>query len=438
MNQEFYKLDAASGYMISDPDLRHQTEYFVWDPHGWYEYNLALKQGVEFFPRAEIYRGPPGSRNFEDPKDKRKKIAIINYTHLDPNAVAVNQHNSDNNLSNKIKELHLEWADLVITFTTEAMTDWWPVIYGQISKILHTDRIKCVFAAHGFYTQPITDRFFCDQLTWCSQTVYGNYFQEIDHNTYPNRPFMFDALLGIAKPGRLNLLYKILDSGWTDRLLVSLQPNPFVSAASFENLEPSAYDRYGIIENYQSPALFDLEEEVVKQFKNSTRLKSRLERYSVNLVEAPNQQHIPGSTISASTVVPWNIYKNSWYSIVSETIDRGIKMPFVTEKTGKCLFAKRIFVMFNSSGILDRLKRLGFQTFHGKYIDESYDNEPNDQKRFDMAWQQVEQLFNKYNPVEVYQHYQEVLEHNHQHLKNLMRSQLDDLKQFVHTPFSNI
>lgn len=438
MDQDFYKLDVASGYMISNPDRISQTEYFVWDPHGWYEYNLALKQGVDFFPRAEIYRGPPKSRNFEDPNDKRKKIAIINYTNLDPNAVSVNQNSSDLDSSTKIKDMHLEWADLVITFTTEAMTDWWPTVYGQISKILHTDRIKCVFAAHGFYTQPITDRFFCDQLTWCSQTVYGNHFQEINYNTEPNRPFMFDALLGIAKSGRLNLLYKILGSEQSQRLLVNLQPNPFVSAASFTDLEPSAYDRYGLIESFQSPALFDLEEDVIKNFKISTKHKSRMERYSVNLVEAPNREHIPGFTISASTVVPWNIYKNSWYSIVAETVDRGFKMPFVTEKTGKCLFAKRIFVMFNTSGVLERLRRFGFQTFHGKYIDESYDNEPNDAVRFDMAWRQVERLLNEYDPIQVYQHYQEILDHNHQHLKTLMQSQLDDIKEFVNTPFSNI
>ena len=92
--------------------------------------------------------------------------------------------------------------------------------------------------------------------------------------------------------------------------------------------------------------------------------------------------------------------------------------------------------MFNCAGLLRRLKELGFKTFHGDIIDESYDNEPNDKKRFEMAWQQIHRLYYTENPRAVYEHFRSVLEHNHQHIVNLSKQQLTDIQQFIHAPFA--
>ena len=111
-----------------------------------------------------------------------------------------------------------------------------------------------------------------------------------------------------------------------------------------------------------------------------------------------------------SNIVPVDIYNNTCYSIVAETwCSSDFVMP--TEKTAKCLIAKRLFVMFAGVGYLAHLRRLGFQTFDS-VIDESYDLEPNDKIRWQMAFEQVEYLCNQPQQM-ILQKIQSVLEHNY-------------------------
>jgi hypothetical protein len=91
--------------------------------------------------------------------------------------------------------------------------------------------------------------------------------------------------------------------------------------------------------------------------------------------------------------------------------------------------------MMNGAGLLRNLKSLGFRTFHGDIIDESYDDEPNDAKRYSMAWQQIYKLYYTEDPRSVYAHFQDVLEHNHQLMMSWTSQQLSDVQQFIHTSF---
>jgi hypothetical protein len=87
--------------------------------------------------------------------------------------------------------------------------------------------------------------------------------------------------------------------------------------------------------------------------------------------------------------IPTEIYQRSWYTIVSETMAE--KSNYITEKTAKPLFEKRLFVVFGAQGLLGRLHELGYQTFDS-VIDESYDLEPDNTKRWTMAFEQVLKL----------------------------------------------
>jgi len=109
----------------------------------------------------------------------------------------------------------------------------------------------------------------------------------------------------------------------------------------------------------------------------------------------------------APVFLPVDIYNNTWYSIVSET---NPTIPFFTEKTAKPLLAKRIFVTFGAQHQLKKLKELGFLTFD-RVIDESYDDEPNLDKRWQMAFQQLENL-NEMDPYKVYEIVDEIVTHN--------------------------
>jgi hypothetical protein len=58
------------------------------------------------------------------------------------------------------------------------------------------------------------------------------------------------------------------------------------------------------------------------------------------------------------------------------------------EKTAKCFQARRLFVAFAVQGFLQHYRDWGFETF-GDVLDESYDNEPDDETRWNMALEQV-------------------------------------------------
>ena len=95
------------------------------------------------------------------------------------------------------------------------------------------------------------------------------------------------------------------------------------------------------------------------------------------------------------------------------------------------MFAKRIFIMFNSAGLLKNLRKLGFRTFHGDIINESYDDEPNDQKRFTMAWHEIRKLYHT-DARNIYPEFRDVLEHNHQLIQSWTSDEFNNIKNFLH------
>tara|TARA_R110001592_G_scaffold246080_1_gene507721 strand:- start:118 stop:1236 length:1119 start_codon:yes stop_codon:yes gene_type:complete len=73
-------------------------------------------------------------------------------------------------------------------------------------------------------------------------------------------------------------------------------------------------------------------------------------------------------------------YNDCAVNMVSET---SVGCEFITEKVYKPLMAGQIFVVYGYKGILAKLRAMGFQTY-GEHIDESYDDEPNSDKRVAM------------------------------------------------------
>jgi hypothetical protein len=254
---------------------------------------------------------------------------------------------------------------------------------------------------------------------------------DVNEVTVPFRKYMFDCLIGTVKSGRLGLFYRLLDSDLANESLINLQPNPHWEPdwEVVERLSPGMVNKHGAVINYSSPALIDLEEDVIKEFKTRTQHASAHDRYSANLVSRPGFD-LPTNRLIMSNIVPWKIYQSSWYSIVCETVDSGTSNLFITEKIGKCLFAKRVFIVVTGGGILKYLRSLGFRTFHGDIIDETYDDEPNDKIRLEMVWEQIQRL-HKTDPRAVYAHFRDVLEHNHQLMLGWTDQQLQDISQFL-------
>ena len=128
-----------------------------------------------------------------------------------------------------------------------------------------------------------------------------------------------------------------------------------------------------------------------------------------------------------SMLLPWRIYNDSWFSIITESES---EREYFTEKTAKPLLGKRLFVLFGGAGMLRSLRSQGFQTF-GSVIDESYDDIADTHQRFAQAWQQVEYL-STVDMVTVYEKILPVLEHNQRLMlemswKDRMIQQIHDL-----------
>ena len=131
-------------------------------------------------------------------------------------------------------------------------------------------------------------------------------------------------------------------------------------------------------------------------------------------------------TSNRSSVLPYKIYNQSWFSVVSESL--GHKR-FFTEKTAKVLLGKRLFIMIGSQYALRDLHYLGFKTF-SNILDESYDSIENDYQRWGAAFDQIKYIC-QHNPEKLYQKVLPILEHNQKTFlkQNWLKNTTEQMKQ---------
>ena len=102
-------------------------------------------------------------------------------------------------------------------------------------------------------------------------------------------------------------------------------------------------------------------------------------------------------------------YQKFLIDLVLETYATGATF-FPTEKTLRPIIAKTPFIIFGPSGYLENMRRIGFKTFNN-VIDESYDLEPDHNKRWKMAMDQLKILCNS-DPIKIHKKIQSTVEHN--------------------------
>jgi len=342
----------------------------VWDPDHMYELNLANRVGIKLFDNAEIINNsdPHSIKN-----DCRKKVVVRNWW----------SWTGEN--SQPLQDL--SWANLVICYTGELINGPWESYYDMTSRHFNNKNLICV--TNGRYNMNhYPDDLVFDQLGhFFSKIVDVCQYQAWDQTT--SKPKIFDALLGIAKQHRIFVYQKLIDADLLDQTLLNI---------------------HGSV-NYTGSDLIEYDDPKITQTARKNSMRG-----------------LPGlaNGIGVSHSIPFKIYQNSWYSIVAET--NPSLSNFLSEKTAKPLFEKKIFVMFGSQGSLAHLHSMGYQTFHG-IIDESYDQEPNDIVRWSMAFEQVIKL-SRSDHANVYNAAQPVLDYNHQHICN-HKYRLEKLKEFL-------
>lgn len=108
-------------------------------------------------------------------------------------------------------------------------------------------------------------------------------------------------------------------------------------------------------------------------------------------------------------------HQETFISLVSETEIRK-DILFLSEKMYKPIYAQQPFIVYGNPYSLKHLKELGFKTFD-KWIDESYDNEENFEKRLNMILKELEVIASKSleELTAIREEMREILVHNYKH-----------------------
>jgi hypothetical protein len=106
-------------------------------------------------------------------------------------------------------------------------------------------------------------------------------------------------------------------------------------------------------------------------------------------------------------------YTNSYFQVVLEThFDAdGSRGAFVTEKTFKPIKHAQPFVIFGAAGTLSALRGLGYRTFDS-VIDNSYDQELDNNRRWEKVFDAIQGIMQQKNLRDWYQRCWPDLEHN--------------------------
>lgn len=292
----------------------------------------------------------------------------------------------------RVPAVDLSMFDLLIILDQESLPSNTPEEYLAITPeeylaITRTrfsiDNVIIVTSAINQTAMLTTDKIFVFPLFLIEASCNYMYTE----NTIA-KPKLFDALLGIKKPHRLEIFKKLCTNNLLNKSYVSIIDSDYNG---------------NISTIYYSPDLHQLEQAAAVR---SIEINSGVFNSYECTFSHPRLSYIQ---YPISRQIPSKIYQNSYYSIVAETEFQ--KYIFFTEKTVKPLLAKRLFVMFSAYHQLKTLQEYGFKTF-GSIIDESYDNEVRDYLRWDMAFDQCIAL-SKMDPNWVQEKIKHILEHNH-------------------------
>lgn len=167
------------------------------------------------------------------------------------------------------------------------------------------------------------------------------------------KDYQASALLGGWTTPRSYLFFWLTKAGLLERCLVNFRLRPDQQKNHFKD--------------YQSPEIPDLDD---PRFQQRAYLQGGINTMTPIEFEKHQQNWI-------SQIIPWNIYDRCWINLVAETDTKGF-LP--SEKITKPIMAAQPWVVFAGHHYLKHLREMGFQSFD-RWIDESYDNMPNDNLR---------------------------------------------------------
>jgi hypothetical protein len=197
------------------------------------------------------------------------------------------------------------------------------------------------------------------------------------------------------RPHRLALLYKLVST------------NDVLSKAD--------WSFYALQSVYQPDRIKQIEEEFAFETLDLDKIKELYDTQPHKL-KSENNQNV--DDINAWTDLNFEQYINSYFEVCFETFIDG-EHKSLTEKVFKPIINFQPFLFVAFPGALELLKSLGFKTFEG-FIDESYDNEPDQKIRMNKIYNEIVRL-SAMSKEEIHNWYwqmEDILLHNHRTLKN--------------------
>jgi len=318
------------------------------------------------------------------------------------------------------------WADLIICIQEEmAYGSEWIDFLNDPDGYFKTSPGRVISILAGTGDDIDSNLFPYNALSvplnsWGAWTVASN--TPVKYDPGQDRPYKFEALLGGAK-GHRKLLFDLLRRNQLlEHGLVSISAQTYVSSAMPESYE-NVYYRTPELDRYDTPEMVVLRE----HSRHGGWVAHSTHSLGIEHFPVGNGKTVLGVPPYGSFFIPHGVYQNSWFSVVAET--NSTKCNFFTEKTAKVLFGRRIFVTFGPQHSLRELRNIGFKTF-SPWIDESYDEEPDNVKRWTQAFEQLVKLINHLSPQDLYDQAHSVLEHNYHRIAN-PKAMLGPINNFI-------
>lgn len=225
-----------------------------------------------------------------------------------------------------------------------------------------------------------------DSYGWNSVRYSLDIFANVDRYLVP-RPSIVEGsaqLFGIClarfTPLRFRTLY-VLDSMFADDCFMCCN----WSALDVVDFLEVAKDVYIQECQWMSSKKFDLDPNLPLKLVNQGTIDWR---YACKTYQDLSKNY------HIEIIVETDVYSSHWF----------------TEKTAKCLYTGKPFLLLSGPGSLQNLRTMGFETFYD-FIDESYDNEPNPYSRLIKLCDQL--MFIKNHPDR-----DKLLADMHTHAKN--------------------
>ena len=208
------------------------------------------------------------------------------------------------------------------------------------------------------------------------ENVYGERLRAF-RSRKRSRQRRFVSLNRTPRPAKVLFLLRLLRDGLWDSGYISFGGFRADSEGPGKE-QPSQGDMLRALPEFE-----DLIGELMPQMETLARTERRLlgmEKHSWTRLELWN----------AGMAADLDEYEDSWFSAVTETEMRS-RPSRITEKILKPLVNFHPLILFGNPGALRMVRDYGFVTFEN-VIDESYDDELNPRRRFDLAYAEFERL----------------------------------------------